>query len=223
LINRWTKACAIYALSKTPGMHITNALIGQLFNKDKLLRNTASWLIRGKDKALHNKIFKRIEEDPNYDTEDLLIQVNSETSSDNELPAELQYVLFLRDVPLFKGVPLVILSEIMNYARVRKYETGVEVCSKGDYEKEFIMIFKGQLIMTEPKKDSRYLGRLQVMGGTIKMGENSENIEVFANEYSRVIHLEMYSVYQMMSTYREVKDAVTMNSIEINQNEFVNI
>lgn len=219
LLNRWTKACAIYSLSKTEGTDITNGLIGQLFNQDKLLRNTASWFIRKKNKNLHTEIFKRIEDNPNYDTDDLLIEVQSERTDENEIPAEIQYILFLKEQPLFKGISSVILSEILDHLKVRKYATGVEVCTKGEYADELFMVFDGQLILTEPGKDSQYINQAGLIGGIITTGENHNNLEAFANEYSKVLHLPMHELYKLMATYREVKDSITMNSMDINQHE----
>jgi hypothetical protein len=110
---------------------------------------------------------------------------------------------------------------VLDLARVRKYETGVEVRAKGDYYEQLTILLEGQLVITEPGKESRYMNRGEAVGGVIRKGEEPMNVEVFANEYSRVIHIEMYSLYGLMSIYTELKDAITLNSMEINQNEMI--
>ena len=43
--NRWTKACAIYASAYIPNFRISRGLISQMFNSDKVLQETAAWVI----------------------------------------------------------------------------------------------------------------------------------------------------------------------------------
>ena len=43
LNNRWTKMCAVYASAFIPEFRVSRGLIGQMFNPDRLLQETAAW------------------------------------------------------------------------------------------------------------------------------------------------------------------------------------
>src|SRR6185369_10386232 len=49
LNNRWTKACAIHATAYMSDFRISRGLVAQVFNTDKLLQETAAWVIYNKD------------------------------------------------------------------------------------------------------------------------------------------------------------------------------
>ena len=60
LNNRWTKMCAVYSSAFIPEFRISRGLIGQMFNPDRLLQETAAWVIYNKDKAQYRVVSDRL-------------------------------------------------------------------------------------------------------------------------------------------------------------------
>jgi len=62
LNNRWTKVCAIHASAYIHDFRVSRGLVAQMFNSDKLLQETAAWVIYNKDRPAYDAIVERLPE-----------------------------------------------------------------------------------------------------------------------------------------------------------------
>lgn len=58
--NRWTKVCAVHVSAYLKDFRVSRGLIAQMFNQDKMLQETAAWVIYNKDKNVYKVISERL-------------------------------------------------------------------------------------------------------------------------------------------------------------------
>jgi hypothetical protein len=104
LSNRWTKVCAIHASAFMPDFRISRGLIAQVFNADRLLQETAAWVVFQKDKNAFADIRERL---PQRDKKflDASIENNQLLDGlDDGFFLEIEMVMFVKQLPVFRKI-----------------------------------------------------------------------------------------------------------------------
>jgi hypothetical protein len=110
--NRWTKVCAIHASAYINDFRISRGLVAQMFNADKLLQETAAWVIYNKDKSLYAKIAERL---PAKDKRflDASIENNRLLDGLNDgFFLFIEMVMFIKQTPAFRNIHGLLLSDL---------------------------------------------------------------------------------------------------------------
>jgi hypothetical protein len=104
LSNRWTKACASYTAAYIPEFRISRGLVAQVFNSDKLLQETAAWVIYGKDKNAYEAIKDRLPiKDKKY--LDSSIENNQLLDGLNDgFFLYIEMIMLMKQLPLFRNI-----------------------------------------------------------------------------------------------------------------------
>lgn len=121
-IDRWTKACSMRCLASVGTEKVSNDIIAQMFNKDKMLRETAAWFVFNNDKTHFETVLERIDKD-------VKDEWNNTFSSDFSLRLKFDKVLFLKQMLLFKDIPELMIKELvddMSSQVLKKGETVIE-------------------------------------------------------------------------------------------------
>lgn len=104
LSNRWTKVCAIHASAFMPDFRVSRGLIAQVFNTDRLLQETAAWVVYQKDKRMFADIRERL---PHRDKKflDTSIENNQLLDGlDDGFFLEIEMVMFIKQLPIFRHI-----------------------------------------------------------------------------------------------------------------------
>ncbi len=104
LNNRWTKVCAVHASAFMPDFRISRGLIAQVFNTDRLLQETAAWVVYQKDRKLFVEIRERL---PQRDKKflDASIENNELLDGlDDGFFLEIEMVMFIKQLPVFTDI-----------------------------------------------------------------------------------------------------------------------
>lgn len=112
LNNRWTKACAVHAAAFMQDFRVSRGLIAQVFNKDRLLQETAAWVIYHKDKAAYEAISDRL---PKRDKKylDSSIENNQLLNGlEDGFLLNIEMIMLLKQLPVFKGIHGVLVSDL---------------------------------------------------------------------------------------------------------------
>lgn len=148
-INRWTKACAIYNLRNFKNQKANIDLLAHLFNPDKLLFETASFIVRLIDPEAFNNCGKRIATELKNDMDYRLILV-----TEKKTHLLFEKILFLKSLKLFESLPDAVLSEIAEYIEEVNIDAGQTILSKNNKNKaSLFFIVKGNVCLMNHKKN----------------------------------------------------------------------
>ncbi|MFN7489017.1 MAG: hypothetical protein ACK5QK_04760 [Chryseotalea sp.] len=112
--NRYTKVCAIYASAYMPDFRVSRGLIAQLFNRDKLLQETAAWVIFNKDKSAYQNIVNRL---PARDKKflDHSIELNQLIDGlDDGFFLGVETIMYLKQLPYFLKIHGSMLCDLVD-------------------------------------------------------------------------------------------------------------
>jgi HEAT repeat protein len=110
--NRWSKMCAVYAAAYMPEFRLSRGLVGQMFNSDRMLQETAAWVIYNKDREAYASIAQRL---PLKDKRflDSAIESNQLLDGlDDGFFLNIEMVMFLKDLPEFKNMGGNLLTDL---------------------------------------------------------------------------------------------------------------
>lgn len=139
-INRWTKVCALHSYAMHKKAKVTDDLVANLFNPDPLIRETAAWAIAKHDLVAYQRYCDRLSVPV---VRELNKSVLPALKADHEgLLLSLEKVIFLYDMPLLKGVPGVVLSDVIEEMEEVVLEIGQEISLYDELNHHLMLIVK---------------------------------------------------------------------------------
>jgi AAA family ATP:ADP antiporter len=123
-INRWTKACAIHATAFLPDFRISRGLIAHVFNPDKLLQETAAWVIWRKNRTIYDAVVDRLRDVERKYLHSTLEENQLGDGLNDGAFLEIERVLFLKSLPGFKDIDGIQLAELAGYMHTVELDTG---------------------------------------------------------------------------------------------------
>ena len=171
-ISTYTKACAIFSLLQIHNPHISQELIAMLFHPDKLLKESAAYVMEKIEPGFINSIYPRLEQ---------TVALDIESSLEHSVSRDVPYLLldrirFLKNVKKCEPINEDVLLEISRHLDLNTI-TGNDqlLIRKNDVHYPFIIIQKGQA---------------EIM--------NSDN-KVFVFGKNDIIYSDIFSVYEAFS------------------------
>jgi AAA family ATP:ADP antiporter len=162
--NRWTKVCAIHAAAFMDEFRVSRGLAAQVFNSDRLLQETASWVVYNKDKTAYEAIRERL---PLRDKKflDSSIENNQLLEGlDDGFFLGIEMVMFIKHLPVFKNIHGSILSDLADKIIPIELEFGEKLkFNSEEVNSPIFLVAHGEvklknddLIITTLKKESVY-------------------------------------------------------------------
>ncbi|MDL5050938.1 hypothetical protein QQ054_33605 [Oscillatoria amoena NRMC-F 0135] len=213
--NRWTKVCAVYTSAFIKDFRISRGLIAQMFNKDKLLQETAAWVLYNKDRTTYGVISQRL---PNRDKKflDSAIENNQLLDGLNDgFFLGIEMVLFLKQLPEFKNISGVLLADLFDKIIPLDLAPGEKVAFSSDQNAPIFIVAHGQVVLKEGdasritlKPGSVYADIFRQNGAMLK----SDNLE--ASERSVVFRINLVDFYFVIANHHELVEQLIKNVTE---------
>ena len=127
LNNRWTKVCAVHASAYMSDFRISRGLVAQVFNSDRLLQETAAWVVYNKDKKTFAEIRERL---PQRDKRflDSSIENNQLLDGlDDGFFLEIEMVMFIKQLPMFTGIHGSLICDLADKITPVELSTGEKI------------------------------------------------------------------------------------------------
>ncbi|MDX2196594.1 MAG: cyclic nucleotide-binding domain-containing protein [Cytophagales bacterium] len=212
-INRWTKACAIYAYANEPNAIVTNDLVANLFNPSPLLRDIAAWAIYTIDKSAYKLYAARLPEHERKEL-DALFYINPDVENPHLPMNKLEKVFFLKNVELFKKVPGNILMEFVELVDEVRFKAGDTLLTEQDNGNAPIYILvNGSLEIKYKNQPDEVIDTPGVVfGETLILDTDISNYTLIAKQQSLVFkidkHMFMEQIYDNFEIAKELIDVV---------------
>jgi hypothetical protein len=212
LNNRWTKMCAVYSSAFIPEFRVSRGLIGQMFNPDRLLQETAAWVIYNKDKIQYQVVADRL---PLRDKKflDSSIENNQLLDGlDDGFFLGIEMVLFIKALPAFKGIPGSILSDLADKILPVDLKPREKIVFNNPDENRPILITAvGEVRLREDSTDVGTMKKGSVFGDLFQEGPSIKITEAEAIERSVVFRINLADFYFVMAKHHELVQGLVRN------------
>ncbi|MDH4057870.1 MAG: hypothetical protein OEU76_03860 [Cyclobacteriaceae bacterium] len=224
LNNRWTKVCAVYTAVHIPDFRVSRGLIAQMFNRDKLLQETAAWVIYNKNRDVYNTISERL---PDRDKRflDSAIENNKMLDGLNDgFFLGIEVILFLKELPEFRDIKGVLLADLFD--KITAYDlTPREKISinPADQNSPIFIVAHGEARLKAGDEVMVTLSPGQLHGDVFNQNVQDLNInQLEATQRSVVFKINLMDFYFVIASHHELVEGVIKNSTEKQEDRITN-
>jgi AAA family ATP:ADP antiporter len=212
LNNRWTKMCAVYSSAFIPEFRVSRGLIGQMFNPDRLLQETAAWVIYNKDKVQYKVVADRL---PLRDKKflDSSIENNQLLDGlDDGFYLGIEMVMFIKALPAFHGIPGSILSDLADkIIPVDLKPKDKIVFNNPDENRPILIVSVGEVRLREGSNEVGVMKKGSVFGDLFQEGPSIKITEAEAVERSVIFRINLADFYFVMAKHHELVQGLVRN------------
>lgn len=213
--NRWTKVCAVYTSAFLKDFRISRGLIAQMFNKDKLLQETAAWVIYNKDRAAYAVISQRL---PNRDKKflDSAIENNQLLDGLNDgFFLGIEMVLFLKQLPEFSNISGVLLADLFDKINPLDLTRGERVAFTSDQNAPIFIVAHGEVNLKAGDATRMTLKPGSIYGDIFRQNGAMVQADFLeANERSVVFRIDLADFYFVIANHHELVEQLITNVTE---------
>jgi len=209
--NRWSKVCAVHASVYLPDFRVSRGLIAQMFNQDKLLQETAAWVIYNKDKNIYQTISERL---PFRDKRflDSSIENNQLLDGlDDGFFLFFEMVLFIKLLPAFKGIAGNILADLADKIQPIDLKTRDKVVFSNSEETPILIVAHGEVRLKNEGQEIMTLKKGAVFGDLFHEGEVPVVTEAEALERSILFRISIHDFYFVMANHSDLVQGLIRN------------
>jgi AAA family ATP:ADP antiporter len=219
LNNRWTKACAIHASAYVEDFRISRGLVAQMFNSDKLLQETAAWVIYNKDKKAYEAIAERL---PARDKKflDSSIENNQLLDGLNDgFFLWIEKVMFTKQMPAFKNIHGSLLSDLADKVHPIDLEMAekMKFSTDDEFNNPIIIVAHGEVKLKNNDQEITILRKGDVYGELFQDGPVLKVTELVATERAVVFKINLMDFYFVMANHHELVQGLIKNITEENR------
>jgi AAA family ATP:ADP antiporter len=210
--NRWTKVCAVYVSAYLKDFRVSRGLIAQMFNQDKMLQETAAWVIYNKDKNIYKVISERL---PVRDKKflDSSIENNQLLDGlDDGFFLGIEMVLFLKQLPEFKNINGVLLTDLFDKISPLDLNEGQKLTfDVREQGMPIIIVALGEIKLKHDDTVIRTLKAGSVYGDIFQNGPAVAATSIEATERSIVFKINLADFYFVMANHHELVEGLIKN------------
>jgi AAA family ATP:ADP antiporter len=210
--NRWTKVCAVHVSAYLKDFRVSRGLIAQMFNQDKMLQETAAWVIYNKDKNIYKVISERL---PNRDKKflDSSIENNQLLDGlDDGFFLGIEMVLFLKQLPEFKNINGVLLADLFDKISPLDLNAGQKLTfDVKDHDMPIIIVALGEIKLKDDETVIKTLKAGSVYGDIFQNGQAVAAKSIEATERSIVFKINLADFYFVMANHHELVEGLIKN------------
>jgi ATP:ADP antiporter, AAA family len=211
--NRWTKACAAHATAFIPDFRVSRGLISQIFNQDKLLQETAAWVVYNKDRDAYQKIYNRL---PYKDKKFIESSIENNQLLDGLNDGyflAVEMVMQIKKLSVFNGISGRALSDLADKIVAITLMPGEKAKIQSSEQSIFIQAF-GDALLKNDSEIVRELRQGEVMGELFE--EKSTPTITSAEAINRVVifKINLMDFYFVMARHHELAQGLIRNVTE---------
>lgn len=210
--NRWTKACAIHASAFMPDFRVSRGLVAQVFNSDRLLQETAAWVVYNKDRRTFADIRERL---PHRDKKflDSSIENNQLLDGlDDGFFLEIEMVMFIKELPVFQHIHGSLICDLADKIAPMELHTGDKLKLPSQEESKVILIVAhGELQLLDNGRVLDVLKKGTVYGDLFQEGPALTANEVMATERTILFKINLLDFYFVMANHHELVQGLIKN------------
>jgi ATP:ADP antiporter, AAA family len=213
--NRWTKVCAVHASAYIDDFRVSRGLVAQMFNSDKLLQETAAWVIYNKDKNLYQKITERL---PARDKRflDTSIEHNQLLDGLNDgFFLFIEMIMFIKQSHAFRNIHGLLISDLGDKITPLDMEFGEKMkFNPDDPNSPLFIVAHGEVKLFSEESEFAVLKKGDVYGEIFNNGPVAKISSISANERSVIFKINLMDFYFVLANHHELVQGLIRNITE---------
>ena len=194
-VNRWTKACTLYAIAQNDSYEIDDSIVAHMFNPDHLLAELATWITYKSRPGQYKSVVKRLSNQA--DVLDRIIK-----RVENDLPLVFDIVLLFRKMPEFEGFTGLLISQLVRQIHTVKLKKG-DVYALTRDKLEIYILQSGSLVTKYGDQPVNSPADCNVIGA-IFSGHDTDIITTAAREDSTLLALPLNDMFDILTNYPQL-------------------
>lgn len=215
LSNRWTKVCAIHAAAFMQDFRVSRGLIAQVFNSDRLLQETAAWVIYNKDKRGYENISERL---PGRDKKYLDSSIESNQLLDgleDGFFLGIEMVMFIKQLPVFQKIHGSLICDLADKITPVELMRGEKMQLLTPEDNGIILIVAhGEVTLMDHERALHHLAKGTVYGELFHHGPALPANNVVATERTVIFKINLLDFYFVMANHHELVQGLIKNITE---------
>ncbi|MFN7793278.1 MAG: hypothetical protein ACK5NM_12085, partial [Cyclobacteriaceae bacterium] len=214
--NRWTKVCALHSTAYIPDFRVSRGLVSQMFNRDKLLQETAAWVVYNKDREAYQSISDRL---PVRDKKflDSAIENNQLLEGlDDGFFLGIEMVMLIKKLPVFNGISGRILSDLADKINPITLNHRDKLVIPAGESPILIQAF-GEITLRNQAEVVQQLKQGDVFGDLFQEGATPAITEAEANGRSVIFKISILDFYFVLATHHDLAQGLIENITEKKQ------
>lgn len=213
LINRWTKACAIHATAFMPEFRVSRGLISQVFNPDKLLQETAAWVIWRKNRTIYEAVVGRLRDaERKYFHATLEKNQLAEGLNDGSF-LDIERIMLIKSLPNFKGIAGVQITELIEHIVTLDLGKDNVIPLRPEHGGSVFIIAHGTVRLHFENDRTAEMTRGRVYGDIFQEGTVAPVRALEALEHAVVFRINIMDFYFVMVNNHELIEGMIANII----------
>lgn len=209
--NRWTKASAVHAAAFVKDFRVSRGLIGQMFNKDRLLQEMAAFVIYNKDKQIYEVVSQRL---PLKDKRflDTSIQNNQLLDGlEDGFYLYMEMVMFIKQIPVFKNIAGNLLCDLADKIIPLDLPSRKKIQFEDDALSPIIIVAHGEVRITTIDGEIITMKSGDIHGDLFQEGAAVKLKELEATERAIVFRINMIDFYFVLANHHELVQGLIRN------------
>lgn len=210
-INRWTKACTLYALKFNKKEDVTKSIVAQMFNPDNLLSELAASILIKEDKASFDSITERlILKDSNFK---IILE-----RLDTEQPIKFDMCHFFAEGTSFKFLTGLHISQIIDKSELIELSEGEELIITDEQYAYYVFAGKPNVITTN-NDNSTFIE--QEFFGNMFTDDKTPLYKIVAKEEIKLFKLSLNDVFDVLTNYKDLSNKLINTASKNSQKHFL--
>jgi ATP:ADP antiporter, AAA family len=215
LNNRWTKACAIHMSAYIPDFRISRGLVAQVFNNDRLLQETAAWVIYNKDKHAFAGVRDRLPQKDKKFLDNSIENNQLLDGLDDGFFLGIETVMFLKTIPVFKNIQGSILADLADkITDIDLLQGEAFKFSSDGINNPIFIVGHGTVQLKNDNDVISVLQKGEAYGDLFQEGPPVKANNLMATERSVVFKIEIMDFYFVMANHHELVQGLIKNITE---------
>jgi ATP:ADP antiporter, AAA family len=210
--NRWTKVCAVHASAYIDDFRISRGLVAQMFNSDRLLQETAAWVIYNKDKNLYDKIANRL---PARDKKflDSSIENNQLLDGLNDgFFLFIEMVMFIKQSPAFRNINGLLVADLADKIAPLDLEFGERIkVNPDDHNTPVLIVAHGEVKLLNEANIISTMRAGDVYGELFNNTTATRITAIEASQRSVVFKINLMDFYFVLANHHELVQGLLRN------------
>lgn len=214
--NRWTKACAIHAAAYMSDFRISRGLIAHVFNSDRLLQETAAWVIYNKDKKAFATIVDRLPEKDKKFVDHAITHNQLLDGLDDGFFLGIEMVMFIKNLPAFRNIPGNVISDLSEKITPLELNFGESIkFNMNDGNSPIFIVAHGEVRLRHDEHIVQTMKKGDVYGDLFQEGAPVPANIIEATQRSVLFRINIMDFYFVMAMHHELVQGLIKNITEI--------
>lgn len=209
-INRWTKACTLYALKFNKQIDVTNSVIAQMFNPDNLLSELAASILIKDDIDIYNSISERlVMQNADFKT----IMKRLEQGS----PLKFDICSYFTDGEAFSFLTGLHISQVIDKAELVELPDGEEL-NIADGQYAYYVLAGTPQILLDDGTESNFVEH-ELFGNMFSNGNIIQH-KVKGQGESKLFKISLNDIFDVLTNYKLISNRLINAASKNLENHF---